>query len=84
MEVVSFREIPDEKKASGMTIVAAADYKVTLLASSRTSEITEDIPECWIEKTEAFMGLPEIVVMKKTDVYKRQRRYRDRPGTGNP
>ena len=25
-----------------------------------------DIPECWIEKTEAFMGLPEIVVMKKT------------------
>ena len=49
-----------------MTIVAAADYKVTLLASSRTSEITEDIPECWIEKTEAFMGLPEIVVMKKT------------------
>lgn len=66
VEVVSFREIPDEKKASGMTIVAAADYKVTLLASSRTSEITEDIPECWIEKTEAFMGLPEIVVMKKT------------------
>ena len=26
VEVVSFREIPDEKKASGMTIVAAADY----------------------------------------------------------
>ena len=66
VEVVSFREIPDEKKASGMTIVAAADYKVTLLASSRTSEITEDIPDRWIEKTEAFMGLPEIVVMKKT------------------
>ena len=39
---------------------------MTLLASSRTSEITEDIPDRWIEKTEAFMGLPEIVVMKKT------------------
>lgn len=66
VEVVSFREISDDKKASGMTIVAAADYKVTLLASSRTSEVTEDIPDRWIEKTEAFMGLPEIVVMKKT------------------
>ena len=65
VEVVSFREISDDKKASGMTIVAAADYKVTLLASSRTSEVTEDIPDRWIEKTEEFMGLPEIVVMKK-------------------
>ena len=66
VEVVSFREISDDKKASGMTIVAVADYKVTLLASSRTSEVTEDIPDRWIEKTEEFMGLPEIVVMKKT------------------
>ena len=66
VEVVSFREIPDEKKASGMTIVAAADYKVTLLESFRTSEVTKDIPEDWKEKTAEFMNLSEIVVMKKT------------------
>ena len=29
IEVISFREISSDKKASGMTIVAAADYKVT-------------------------------------------------------
>ena len=29
VEVISFREISSDKKASGMTIVAAADYKVT-------------------------------------------------------
>ncbi|MGN0332461.1 MAG: TIGR03936 family radical SAM-associated protein, partial [Lachnospiraceae bacterium] len=33
IEVVSFVEIPDDKKSSGMTITAAADYKVTLLES---------------------------------------------------
>ena len=29
IEVTGFREISSDKKASGMTIVAAADYKVT-------------------------------------------------------
>ena len=34
VEVISFREISSDKKASGMTIVAAADYKVTFLRHS--------------------------------------------------
>ena len=66
MEVVSFREIPDDKKSSGMTIVAAASYRVTLLESRKTSEITKALPEEWQERVEAFMAQPEIVVMKKT------------------
>ncbi len=66
MEVVSFREIPDDKKSSGMTIVAAASYRVTLLESRKTSEITMALPEEWQERVEAFMAQPEIVVMKKT------------------
>ena len=43
MEVVSFVEIPDDKKCSGMTIVAAAEYEVSLLESNKSSEITKDI-----------------------------------------
>lgn len=66
IEVVSFVEIPDDKKSSGMTITAAADYKVTLLESVKSSEITRKIPESWRKKSKAFMEQPEITVMKKT------------------
>ena len=66
IEVVSFVEIPDDKKSSGMTITAAADYKVTLLESVKSADITRKIPESWKKKSKAFMEQPEITVMKKT------------------
>lgn len=66
IEVVSFVEIPDDKKCSGMTIVAAADYRVTLLRSVKSMEETKEIPKEWEEKAKDFLSQPEIRVMKKT------------------
>lgn len=66
IEVVSFVEIPDDKKASGMTITAAADYKVTLQESVKTSDIIKKIPDVWKERAVDFLAQPEIKVLKKT------------------
>lgn len=66
MEIVSLVRISDEKKASGMTITAAADYKVFLLESAKTSEITCSIPEEWKAAMKNFMDQDQIVVWKKT------------------
>ena len=66
IEVISFREISSDKKASGMTIVAAADYKVTFPETFRHAEEIRVLPESWKGKVEAFMAQPEIVVLKKT------------------
>jgi len=66
IEVVSFVEIPDDKKSSGMTIVAAAEYAVSILESNKTSDITKDISNEWREKIAAFMAQTEIRIMKQT------------------
>ena len=66
IEIVSFVEIPDDKKCSGMTIVAGAEYAVSLLESNKSSDITCDITDEWKEKIEAFMAQPEIRIMKQT------------------
>ena len=66
IEVISFREISSDKKASGMTIVAAADYKVTFPETFRHAEEIRVLPESWKGKVEAFMAQPESVVLKKT------------------
>ena len=66
IEVISFREISSDKKASGMTIVAAADYKVTFPETFQHAEEIRMLPESWKEKVDAFMAQPEIVVLKKT------------------
>ena len=58
IDVVSFAEIPDDKKSSGMTIVAAADY----LASPKEGQI----PYEWKEKALPFLEQPQIIVWKKT------------------
>ena len=59
MEVVSFRQIGDDKKSSGMTIVAAADYLVTVRG-------TDTVAAFWREKLEDFLAQPSVLVMKKT------------------
>lgn len=66
IDIVSFVQIPDDKKSSGMTLVAAADYHVALLESRKSSEITRPIPTEWEKQIEAFMNQPEIMILKKT------------------
>ena len=66
IEVLSFVEIPDDKKYSGMTIVAAADYKVSLLSSNESSENVLRIPDEWVSRGNDFMAQDSITVLKKT------------------
>lgn len=66
IEVVSFVKIPDDKKCSGMTIVAAARYRITLLESRKSMYLTEPAPEDWKQQAGDFLAGPEILVMKKT------------------
>ena len=58
IEVLSIRQIPDEKKMTGMTILAGADYLVSV------KECT--LPENWKERFSDFMGQKEIRVIKQT------------------
>ena len=57
MEIVSFVQIPDDKKSKGMSIVAGADY----LSSVKNGSLPEDLAE----KLEAFYAKNEICVVKK-------------------
>lgn len=66
IDVLSFVEIPDDKKHSGMTIVAAADYHVFLLASEESADSRIAIPDSWIQQAKEFLAQDTIVVMKKT------------------
>ena len=66
MEVVGFNRIPDDKKSSGMTIVAAASYRVTLLVSARSADVTRTFTDSWEAKIEEFLNQKSIVVLKKT------------------
>lgn len=58
IDIVSFLEIPEDKKSSGMTIVAAADY----LVLPGEGELSEELARACT----AFMDMEEIVVWKKT------------------
>lgn len=58
IEIVSFVQIPDDKKSKGMSIVAGADY----LSSVKNGSLPEDLAE----KLEAFYAQNEICVVKKT------------------
>jgi len=65
IEIVGFVEIPDDRKSSGMTIVAAADYRVYLPVSEKSSE-RPPLPDEWREAIGGFMAQEQIVVWKKT------------------
>jgi len=64
MEVISFVEIPDDKKSKGMSIVAGADY----LSISKVGMPAED----WKEKLSAFFAQEEILVWKETKKSKKE------------
>jgi len=58
IEIVNMVPISDDKKQTGMSIVAAADY----LSSIKKGEFPED----WKERTLGFMSQPSISIVKKT------------------
>ena len=58
IEIVNMVPISDDKKQTGMTIVAAADY----LSSLKYGEF----PDNWKEKAKDFMNQPSILIVKKT------------------
>ena len=66
IEVIGFSRIPDDKKCSAMTIVAAASYRVTLLESAKSADIARPLPDSWLTKLEAFSKQENIVVLKRT------------------
>ncbi len=58
IEIVNMVSISDDKKQTGMSIVAAADY---------LSALKEGVfPENWKEKAAQFMSQPTISILKKT------------------
>ena len=58
IEVISFRQIADEKKMTGMAIVSAADYLSDLKNGC--------LPDDWPERAGAFLAQPEIRIEKQT------------------
>jgi len=58
IEIVNMVPISDDKKQTGMSIVAAADY----LSSLKNGKFPED----WKKKAEGFMSQPSISIIKKT------------------
>ena len=66
IEIISIRQISDEKKMTGMTILAAADYLISVKKGA--------FPENWKEAFADFMAQREICVIKQT---KRSEREED-------
>ena len=58
IEIVNMVPISDDKKQTGMSIVAAADYLSSLKSG--------DFPEDWKEKATSFINQPSIHIVKKT------------------
>ncbi|MCI7812922.1 MAG: TIGR03936 family radical SAM-associated protein [Robinsoniella sp.] len=59
MEVLSFRQIPDEKSSNAMSLIAAADYEVSFRDGYAPCED-------WQEKLLDFYRQKEILILKKT------------------
>lgn len=68
IEVISFRQIAEEKKMTGMTILAAADYLITpkkdILPDAGSAE--GSLSHDWKEQFSDFMEQNEMRVMKQT------------------
>ncbi len=68
IEVLSFLQIAEEKKMTGMTILAAADYLVTPKKDilPDTGSADHRLSPDWKDQFSDFMGQNEIRVMKRT------------------
>ncbi len=71
IEVISFRQIAEEKKMTGMTILAGADYLVT-----PKEETEESLPQNWMTGFRRFMDQKEIRVIKQTKKSEREMNIR--------
>ncbi len=58
IEVISFRQIAEEKKMTGMAIVAAADYLLDIASDT--------LPKGWENQIPSFLEQPEIRILKQT------------------
>ena len=58
IQILSFRQVPDEKASKAMALVAAADYVVKFREGSA--------PEDWQEKVNGFLAQDSIKVVKTT------------------
>ena len=58
LEIVNMVPISDDKRQTGMSIVAAADYLSSLKSGA--------FPEDWKERAKGFMNQPSISIVKKT------------------
>lgn len=58
IEVLSFKKIAEEKKMTGMTILAGADYLVSVKKG--------ELPVGWENELESFLSQKEICVLKQT------------------
>ena len=64
MEVVSFRQIPEEKSQNAMSLVAAADYEVVFRPGKE--------PDSWKTAFAEFLKQPEILITKKSKKSERE------------
>lgn len=78
IDIVSFVQIPDDKKCSGMTIVAAAEYDVSFLKSAKSAYETIRIEEALGQESNCeklmadFLAQDEIIVLKKSKKQERE------------
>lgn len=78
INIVSFVQIPDDKKCSGMTIVAAAEYDVSFLKSAKSAYDTITIEEAFGQESgckklvENFLAQDKIIVLKKSKKQERE------------
>ncbi len=78
IDIVSFVQIPDDKKCSGMTIVAAAEYEVSFLESAKSAYDTISIGDAFTKDSdcekliEDFLSQDEIIVLKKSKKQERE------------
>lgn len=63
IDILSFRRISEDKKMTGMAIVAAADYLVSYLPDSLAEHTW---PENWPEQIPLFLRQEKISVLKQT------------------
>ena len=71
IEVLSFRQIAEEKKMTGMTILAGADYLVT-----PRDGLEDSLPSEWKARFREFMDQREIRVIKQTKKSEREMNIR--------
>ncbi len=72
IDIVSFVSIPDDRKCSGMSIVAAAEYEASFVEPPKSPEAMKALPPGFGKAIEGFLGREQILVVKKTKKSERE------------